>query len=151
MYFRFVFCFLNSTRKWQALKSELFYSDLVLMIKKSGVQQLQDPSSAQNCITKSSTALIHCSTLHTGENCTVEKCRSAKVQSSDAVSIAKVHPTKLLSSAMHLNWADALQCDAFKSALHAVQCGSAGRFNNWLELCDDALFEMLLITTEGSH
>ena len=104
-----MYFFLILAKKWQALKSELFYSDLVLMIKKSGAQQLQDPSSAQNCITKSSTALIHCSTLHSGEKFTVEKWRSAKVQSSDAVSIAKVHPTKLLSSPMHLNWADALQ------------------------------------------
>ena len=102
---------------------------------------------------------IHCTgnTLHWGallKSAFVEQCRSTKVESSDAVPIAKrhhlqncspflqcavlskcVHPTKLLSP-MHLNWAavhslySMMHC---KNALHEVQCTAPGRFNNWSE------------------
>ena len=75
------------------------FPDLVLMIRKSGLQLHRAPSSAEKCISKSSAPLKSASHRSASKYCAsyhcAQKCGSAKVQSSDAVSIAKLHPTKL--------------------------------------------------------
>ena len=114
---------------------------------KEKLLQHEDPSSDQNCITKSFTELTHCNdapctlcndalqhelqlstsdathcneapqhtALHADQRCVEEKCGSAKVANSDAVSIAKLQNCKTASYCilrncktpllMHLNWA----------------------------------------------
>lgn len=138
---------------------------------KEKLLQHEDPSSDQNCITKSFTELTHCNdapctlcndalqhelqlstsdathcneapqhtALHADQRCVEEKCGSAKVANSDAVSIAKLqncillHPTKLQNSSL-----DAFKLGPSADALYAVKGGCSALTIDWNSAVGDA-------------